>query len=70
MWMWIIIIAGVIGAIIAFYNSGKIKDALEGALTGGCFAGSCLFQILNSAIVIFIIIWLFEKIFIKCLYPQ
>lgn len=64
MWIWIIIIAGVIGAIIAFCNSGRINDALEGALTGGCFAGSCLFQILISAIGIFITIWLFEKIFL------
>ena len=62
-WIWIILAAGFIGAIIAYCRSRKIKEALKSALTGGCFAGSCLLQILISLIGILFTIWLLGKIF-------
>ena len=35
MWIWIIIIAVVIGAIIGFAQSGEKEDAMGGAMAGG-----------------------------------
>ena len=40
MWIWIIIIAVIIGAIIGFAQSGEKEDAVDGAMAGGCLAAS------------------------------
>lgn len=46
MWIWVIIIACVIGAIIGFASSDdKGEGALQGALGGGCLAMGCLARI-------------------------
>lgn len=42
MWIWIIIIAVLIGAIIGFAQNGEKEDAMGGAMAGGCLAASCL----------------------------
>lgn len=66
MWIWILIGAIVIGAIIGFLNSdsGNAKeDATQGALMGGCLAASCLVRIGIAALIIFAIIWLFGFLF-------
>lgn len=42
MWIWIIIIAVILGAIIGFAQSGEKEDAVGGAMAGGCLAVSCL----------------------------
>lgn len=63
MWIWIIIIAVVIGAIFGFTQSGKGEDAAAGALAGGCLATSCLGRIAITAICILIVLWLFGLLF-------
>ena len=63
MWIWIIIIAIVIGAVIGFISSGKSEDALQGAMTGGCLAASCLGRLAIVALGILFILWLFSVIF-------
>jgi hypothetical protein len=62
MWIWILIIFGVVGMIL-----GAMSDEKDGAL-GGCLAGlftggSCLVQILIGALGIIVILWLFGAIF-------
>lgn len=63
MWFWIIVIAVVIGATIAYLNSGNKEDAIEGALAGGCLAMGCLSRLAIAAIAIIVILWLFSVIF-------
>lgn len=63
MWIWIIIIAVVIGAIIGFAQSGEKEDAVGGAMAGGCLAASCLARIAITAIIIIGILWLFGVLF-------
>lgn len=63
MWIWIIIAAVVIGGIIGLANDDSGEGCLGGALTGGCMASSCLWQILITGISILIVIWLFNAIF-------
>ncbi len=63
MWIWIIIIAVVIGALVGFFNRGNIGDALGGAMAGGCLATGCLIRIAIAAIGILFILWLFKVLF-------
>lgn len=64
MWIWIIIIAVIIGAAIAYFNGdGKKEDALAGGMAGGCMAGNCLLQLAIAAISIIAVLWLFNIIF-------
>lgn len=65
MWIWIIIGACIIGAIVGFLNSddNSSADAAGGALAGGCMAIGCLGRLAAAAIVILGIIWLFQVIF-------
>jgi hypothetical protein len=63
MWIWILIIFAVGGAII-----GALSDDKEGGALGGCLAGlftggSCLVQILIAGLSIFIVLWLFGALF-------
>lgn len=63
MWIWIIIIAVIIGAIIGFAQNGEKEDAMGGAMAGGCLAASCLGRLAIAAISIIVILWLFGLIF-------
>ena len=63
MWIWIIIIAVVIGAIIGFAQSGEKEDAVSGAMAGGCLAVGCLGRIAIAALVIIGILWLASALF-------
>lgn len=63
MWIWIIIIAVIIGAAVGYFNSGEKEDAVGGALTGGCMAASCLGRLAITAISIIVILWLFSLLF-------
>ena len=63
MWIWIIIIAVIIGAIIGFAQSGEKEDAVGGAMAGGCWAASCLGRIAIAALVIIGILWLASVLF-------
>ena len=48
MWIWIIIIAVVIGAILGYLGSdGKDSgsNAAQGAMAGGCMAGGCIMHV-------------------------
>jgi hypothetical protein len=58
MWVWILVIFAVVGAIIGAAANGK-----EGAV-GGCLAGlftgsSCLVKIIIAGLSILLVIWLF-----------
>lgn len=66
MWIWIIVVAVIIGAIIGFFASdgdSKGADTAQGAMAGGCMAVGCLGRIALVAITIMIILWLFGKLF-------
>ncbi len=63
MWIWVIIIAVAIGALVGLFNRGNIEDALGGAMTGGCLAAGCLFRIAIAAIGILFVLWLFKVLF-------
>ncbi len=63
MWIWVIIIAIVIGAIIAYIFSGKKEEAIQGGLFGGCLATSCIIQILIAVVSIMVVFWLFHFLF-------
>lgn len=67
MWIWIIIIAVVIGAAVGYFNSGKSEGAAEGAaggaMAGGCLAASCLARIALAALGIILVLWLFNVLF-------
>lgn len=63
MWIWIIIIAVIIGAAIGYFNSGKSEDAVGEALAGGCMAASCLVRLAIAALVIIGILWLAGVLF-------
>lgn len=63
MWIWVVIIAAVTGAVIGFARSGKGEDALGGAAAGGCVAASCLIRIAIAAAVIIAILWLAKTLF-------
>ena len=66
MWIWIIVIACVVGAIIGFVSSDGDNagdDAAGGALAGGCLAVGCLTRLAVAALVILGALWLFGVIF-------
>lgn len=66
MWIWIIIIAVIIGAIFGAVSSEdgeKGSGAAEGAFAGGMMAIGCLVRIAIVAISIFVVIWLFGLLF-------
>ncbi len=62
-WLLFIIVFAVGGAIVGFLNSGQIKDALNGAVGGGCLAVGCLVRIavtvLGLLLVFLLFFWLF-----------
>jgi hypothetical protein len=66
MWLWIIIIAAIIGALFSGCSSDSDnagEDAARGALAGGCLAAGCLLRLAITAICILAILWLFFAIF-------
>jgi len=66
MWIVILIVAVIIGALVGFANSndGERGDgALGGAIAGGMGCAYILFQIFLAGVGIFIIIWLFRTLF-------
>lgn len=63
MWIWVIIIAIIVGAIFGYMSSGEGEDAINGALAGGCLAAGCLWRIALAAIVILGILWLAGLLF-------
>lgn len=66
MWIWVIIIAVIIGGLIGFIasdgNSTK-EDTLGGMFAGGCMAAGCLVRIAIAALIIMAILWLFNVLF-------
>ena len=65
MWLWIIIIAAIIGGIIGFFGGdGNSDDALEGCLGGGCMTGYCLGRIFITGLSILFCLWLFKVLFL------
>lgn len=64
MWIWIIIIACIIGALIGAANGeNKSEDAVTGAMAGGCIAAGCLWRIALTAIGILLVLWIFCALF-------
>lgn len=63
MWIWVIIIAVIVGAAIGYFNSGKGEDAAGGALAGGCLAAGCLVRLAVAALGILLVLWLFGVLF-------
>ena len=66
MWLTILIIVIIIGAIIGFFNSEdgeRGSGALGGAFVSGMGCGYLLFQIFLAGLVICGIIWLFVALF-------
>jgi hypothetical protein len=62
MWIWVLIIFAIVGAIL-----GALSDDKDGA-AGGCLAGlfaggGCLVQILIGGLSILFVIWLFGVLF-------
>jgi hypothetical protein len=69
MWIWIIIIAVVLGALWGFLNSDSNnagEGAAQGAMAGGCMAAGCLLRLALAAIGILVVLWLFSAIFGGC----
>lgn len=66
MWLTLLFIAIIIGAVLGFINSedgDKGAGALGGALTGGMGCGYVLFQLFIAGLGILIVIWLFGLLF-------
>lgn len=67
MWIWIIVIVAIIGAIIGIITKSNDDSAAEGCLTGGCMgatsAGYCLLQLFFLGLSIWLIIALFNWLF-------
>ncbi len=67
MWIWVIVIAVVIGGIIGLFSSrggeSAGENARNGAMAGGCMAAGCLWRIFLVGISIVIILWLFKILF-------
>lgn len=66
MWIWLIIIAAIIGGIIGILGSkdGKRGEAaVSGAVTGGMGCAYLLFQLFCWGIGVLLLIWLFSVIF-------
>lgn len=63
MWIWILIIFVVGGALLGFLSSNdkdKGDGCLGGALIGLIQGGSCLFQLLMLFLTIMFVIWIFS----------
>lgn len=66
MWIWLIIIAIIVGAIWGALTSDKGESgagAISGAIAGGMGCGYLLLQIFLWGLGIFIMIWLFGALF-------
>ncbi len=65
MWIWIIIIAVIIGALWGAMSSDGDNGAgaAAGAITAGCLAGGCLLRLFVAGMFILGILWLFGLIF-------
>ncbi len=66
MWLTILIIAIIIGAVIGFFNSKdgeRGAGALGGAIAGGMGCGQILLQIFLAGLGILFVIWLFRVLF-------
>ena len=66
MWIWVIIIAIIVGAILGALNSESGErgaGAFSGAVMGGMGCGYILFQILIWGIGLFFMSWLFKNLF-------
>lgn len=64
MWIWVLVIFAVGGAILGFLSSdGEGDGALGGCLAGLFTGGSCLVQIFISGLILFFTIWLFGFLF-------
>lgn len=66
MWLTILIIAIIIGAIIGFFSSKdgeRGTGAVSGAVASGMGCGYILFQIFLAGLGILFIIWLFGALF-------
>ncbi len=66
MWIWIIIIAVIIGGIWGYLSSDEDKkgaDAFSGAVVGGIGCGYVLLQIFLWGLGIMFFLWLFGAIF-------
>ena len=66
MWLTILIIAIIIGAVIGFLGSNdgeRGSGALGGAIAGGIGCGHVLLQIFIFGIIILAFIWLFGALF-------
>lgn len=66
MWLTILIIAIIVGAIWGFLSSDdgeRGAGAIGSALAGGIGCGHVLFQIFIFGLVIFVFIWLFGALF-------
>ena len=62
MWIWILVIFAVVGAILGAVANGK-EGAVGGCLAGLFTGGSCLLRILIVGLSILLIIWLFGVLF-------
>ena len=64
MWIWIIIIFVVVGAIWGLLSGdGRGEDAASGALAGGCMAIGCLGRIALIGLSILLVLWLCSVLF-------
>lgn len=63
MWIWIIVIAVIIGAFFGYAENGRSEDAMGGAMAGGCMAAGCLLRIALAALGIIFVLWLFSVLF-------
>lgn len=63
MWIVLIIIAIVIGAIIGYANKGDSGEAVSGAIAGGMGCGYVLLNIFLFGIGIAFMLWLFSALF-------
>ena len=58
----ILVVAG-IGGIIGLLSGGSGEDAAAGAMGGAIFAGSCLFELVMTALVFLAGLWVLSLIF-------
>lgn len=65
MWIWVVIIAVIVGAVFGMLSGdGNSKEnAAGGALAGGCLAIGCLARIAFAALIILGILWLASLLF-------
>lgn len=64
MWIWIIVIVAIIGALWGYFNDdGSSEGAAAGGCMGAMFAGGCLMRIAIAAICIIGVLWLFGVLF-------